>query len=163
MTHGPTERLGPCRVSGVARAWCSRTRTSTRVVSYGGGATIRQPFCWTPAASSCGQRQTEEPQRLQTSLPGLSQRKRRQRLYTQLLTAGPPSCFNPGPKDDVQRARATGSQGILGVVVSVGKVALVADGRRGGWMGGSLWPAFVMASWVAKGAQTTQSPPSHFW
>lgn len=59
-------------------------------------------------------------------------------------------------------ARATGPQGILGVVVSVGNVALVADRRRGGRMGGSLWPAFVTASWVAKGAQTTQSLPSRF-
>lgn len=59
-------------------------------------------------------------------------------------------------------ARATGPRGILGVVVSVGKVALVADRRRGGRMGGSLWSAVVMVSWVAKGAQTTQSLPSRF-
>lgn len=51
-------------------------------------------------------------------------------------------------------ARATGPRGILGVVVFVGKVALVAHRRRGGRMGGSLWSAVVMVSWVAKGAQT---------
>lgn len=128
-------------------------------MSYGGGATIRQPFCWTPAASPCGQRQTEKPQRLRTSCP----KGREGSGY--IPTYSPPARHLASIRvlKTASSARATGPQGILGVVVSVGKVALVTDGRREGRVGGSLWPAFVMASWVAKGAQTTQSPPSHFW
>lgn len=61
----------------------------------------------------------KSPRRPRTSLPGLSRRKRGQRLHRKLLTAGQPSCLNPGPKDAVQRAhlgpaRHSGSRSLCG-------------------------------------------------
>lgn len=102
MTHGPTERLVPGLISGVAKS------TVQPNAHQHTGCELRRRRNHTPALlldTGSLALWAATDRKASTPTDKLSQRKRGQRLYSHILTAGPPSCFNPGLKDGVQRAR----------------------------------------------------------
>lgn len=113
---------------------CSRTRTSTRVVSYGEGAILdTSSLALRAATDTKSSTPTDNGQAFQACPKG-----REGSGYIRSYSPQARHLASIRVLKTATSARATRLQGILGVVVSVGKVALVADGRRGGRMGGSL-------------------------